>query len=981
MRLAEWAAKLGLAMALALDVSRAADAQTCNGDCNGDGQLNIAELTTGLAIALGQTGLSGCPASDADGDGAVRIADMTRATAAQLSHCAAPPPAGPRDAGTVTMQIGSAAGNAGTFVDFPVTLDTGGLSVAGIQVDIHFSPSTPISPRVGGGPDCTVNPAIDKNATAFAFQPYGCFGLGCTAVRALVLAFDNVDPIPDGSVLFTCHILIAPDAATGLYPLTGSLEGSSDPSGNAQPAASTDGAIIVGDVPPTATPTVGSSLPSTFILRKARLRADTATQPGVDNGALRVNGVLNGNPPAASVVDAIAAGGLTARVRTAAGVDVSLNWIAGDCSSHATGRGPLVTCTHDAGGKHRARLRPLSTPNLFTVLIDAKELAFSPPLSDDPIDVALTIGGVERADDVGDCKVSGGQLQVEKCREVGVQPTPTLTATFTDTVTPTVTISPTRTETRTPTHTPTPTITRTPTRTFTPTAIPNPLGERVFTIEPGVLLADPSSTGTGLFTTGLSGANAATSFGPGPLLLFADLPDGNGVAALSLEADAFIDVSIVDGSRLCVKLLAAGSGGSIDCNGGTAYDVVATSAAGPGQPVALSTGQGAPAGPGNATLIVQQLLQTLPSGDTTSCADVVYGMPAGTAAYTTTLGTSIKGALSLAVAGEAFDCANWTNGGSQGRLVFPAPGNQPPVGDVANVFRLDDDPAFAGIGSHACELASGSQLQMSLAAFPIDLGASGSLQISCGQIGPDGVADCSCAINHLDRVTIPSIGDLCGYPAAGCGTGEIDCDGGTAFDTELAADHDIGSCASNAGCALDCSTSCGGLGGTVITSGCEGYCLGGSNSDMACVVDSQCPGGNCVGSDVNGPVSHPNACNCACQVTGLGAPAAAGNLSCPLGIRFDLELPPNGVCGDPPTLIFPPRCTSVTTTIANGQIDNANNISGTSVPGIPAAQTGAGGSCAALAAGSTSGITVVGLVPYFETLLGDVVFGERFVCQ
>jgi hypothetical protein len=51
-----------------------ADAQACSGDCNGDGQLSIAELTTGLAIALGQTGLSGCPAVDADGDGAVRIA-------------------------------------------------------------------------------------------------------------------------------------------------------------------------------------------------------------------------------------------------------------------------------------------------------------------------------------------------------------------------------------------------------------------------------------------------------------------------------------------------------------------------------------------------------------------------------------------------------------------------------------------------------------------------------------------------------------------------------------------------------------------------------------------------------------------------------------------------------------------------------------------------------------------------------------------
>ena len=71
----------------------------------------------------------------------------------------------------------------------------------------------------------------------------------------------------------------------------------------------------------------------------------------------------------------------------------------------------------------------------------------------------------------------------------------------------------------------------------------------------------------------------------------------------------------------------------------------------------------------------------------------------------------------------------------------------------------------------------------------------------------------------------------------------------------------------------------------------------------------------------------------------------------------------------------------MTTSIANGQIDNANNVPDATIPSLPAAQTGAGGSCPALAAGSTSGITFVGLVPYFETLLGDVVFGEHFACQ
>jgi hypothetical protein len=61
-----------------------------------------------------------------------------------------------------------------------------------------------------------VNDAIEKGGTSFAFQPSGCTaGTDCTGVRALVLALDNVDPIPTGSVLYTCQVAIAGDAADG----------------------------------------------------------------------------------------------------------------------------------------------------------------------------------------------------------------------------------------------------------------------------------------------------------------------------------------------------------------------------------------------------------------------------------------------------------------------------------------------------------------------------------------------------------------------------------------------------------------------------------------------------------------------------------------------------------------------------------------------------------------------------------------------
>jgi cysteine-rich repeat protein len=48
----------------------------------------------------------------------------------------------------------------------------------------------------------------------------------------------------------------------------------------------------------------------------------------------------------------------------------------------------------------------------------------------------------------------------------------------------------------------------------------------------------------------------------------------------------------------------------------------------------------------------------------------------------------------LAVAGQAFDCANWTaTGGPVDHISVPD--TQVPVGDVANVFRLDD--GFSGV--------------------------------------------------------------------------------------------------------------------------------------------------------------------------------------------------------------------------------------------------------------------------------------------
>jgi hypothetical protein len=146
-------------------------------------------------------------------------------------------------------------------VTFTVTLHTEGASVAGVQDDIAFDTiNTPVAATGAGRPDCTVNPDIDKPGTVFGFLPPGCSGTGCTAFRAIVISLSNVDPIPDGSVMYTCKVNIAAGAAPGSYPLAVSNVGMSTPDAQPIESTGTDGAIIVGGAPaptPTATPVPG----------------------------------------------------------------------------------------------------------------------------------------------------------------------------------------------------------------------------------------------------------------------------------------------------------------------------------------------------------------------------------------------------------------------------------------------------------------------------------------------------------------------------------------------------------------------------------------------------------------------------------------------------------------------------------------------------------------------------------------------------
>lgn len=217
---------------LALGSGQGGASATCLGDCNGDGAVSVDETLIAANITLGTLSPAACPGLTAGVDGAVA------AVRSSLGGCAAAAAAGPRSAGDpVRIALGIAAGSAGAQVSIAATFHANGNVVAGTQNDIAFDPLAPIvsCAKEPGGKDVFVG-----------FQPPGCTpGEDCTAVRLLVLSLSDLDPIPDGSVLYRCTVAISHTAPDGTYPLTSSAEDASTPDGEAIATVGEDGAVVV----------------------------------------------------------------------------------------------------------------------------------------------------------------------------------------------------------------------------------------------------------------------------------------------------------------------------------------------------------------------------------------------------------------------------------------------------------------------------------------------------------------------------------------------------------------------------------------------------------------------------------------------------------------------------------------------------------------------------------------------------------------
>jgi len=155
------------------------------------------------------------------------------------------------------IAVGTPVTRAGETTSFDVTLRirTPSVTVATTHNVISITGPFVIATAIPTGastprPACTPNPAINKNATAFTFLPPGCVPppfptpSSCTSIDAEV-SLDNTQPIPSGSVLYTCTVVIADNAAAGTYPLMCTNAEAADPEGTPVPAACEDGSVTV----------------------------------------------------------------------------------------------------------------------------------------------------------------------------------------------------------------------------------------------------------------------------------------------------------------------------------------------------------------------------------------------------------------------------------------------------------------------------------------------------------------------------------------------------------------------------------------------------------------------------------------------------------------------------------------------------------------------------------------------------------------
>ena len=249
--------------------------------------------------------------------------------------------------------------------------------------------------------------------------------------------------------------------------------------------------------------------------------------------------------------------------------------------------------------------------------------------------------------------------------------------------------------------------TTTTTTATTTTCPPNGLGPRRFSLINGT---DP--VGSHFYSSGANGGRVEFPVNAfdGKLELCGGVQDGNGVAALAVNADSTFGWKVVNQTFICVKVLAAGSTGKIACNGGVpvGMDFFRDShGTGDNEDEILLTEQGSAAAAGSGYIVAPMQILNCPDDDAcpnvTAAADCsnpekvnynavtpsIHGLTTGTV-VSHILNPLQGGTVSVTKTGQPFSCSAWMENGP-GIMEMGITGTDDPIAkDTANVLQIDD---------------------------------------------------------------------------------------------------------------------------------------------------------------------------------------------------------------------------------------------------------------------------------------------------
>jgi len=422
---------------------------TCNVTVSGSGAVGVS------GVVLGRPD-GGIVPGAAGRDGVVCVGDHGAA-------CALPRPA-PTGPAVYVEDLNLPVPGDATIA---VRLATGGSEVVGAQNDLAFPSSVRVKTRSNGTPDCSVNRQINKLATSFAFRTVGC-PEGSTCVRAVVVSAENVQPIADGSVLYTCNVTVSGSGAVGV---SGVVLG--QPDGGIVPgAAARDGVVCVGDHGAAcALPRPAPTGPAVYV--------EDLNLPVPGDATIAVRLTTGSSEVAAVQNDLFFPASVQVRTRSNGRPDCAVNrqinkpatsfaYRVADCPSGYTCVRALVVSTEN--------VQPIPDGSvLYTCNVTVSgggTIFVTTPILARP-DGTRVEPAVGRFGEVCVGSLPPTPVaQLTPTRTFTPLSTPTRTRTRTPTATPSRTSTPTPTRTRTPTFTPTRTRTPTHTATATPTPLP-----------------------------------------------------------------------------------------------------------------------------------------------------------------------------------------------------------------------------------------------------------------------------------------------------------------------------------------------------------------------------------------------------------------------------------------------------------------------------------------------------------------------------